>query len=190
MGYSLEKVSLDEKNGSQVSSFDLKYWRKTNDIEKARLRDGIWMIVTNISDTVEPEEYRLGPEELISAYRGKNQIEEAFKEVKSFLKFQPTFVYTNEHVRAHYTICVLSHLLDMTITNKLREKPIDEVGSAREDHKTLSRCELGKVSVNGTNRSGLKLMSLSADQESIMELFNCSYLAQSSYLRSIGAGGK
>jgi len=87
VGYSLEKVSLDEKNGSQVSSFDLKYWRKTNDIEKARLRDGIWMIVTNISDTVEPEEYRLGPEELISAYRGKNQIEEAFKEVKSFLKF-------------------------------------------------------------------------------------------------------
>ena len=190
VGYSLEKVSLDEKNGSQVSSFDLKYWRKTNDIEKARLRDGIWMIVTNISDTVEPEEYRLGPEELISAYRGKNQIEEAFKEVKSFLKFQPTFVYTNEHVRAHYTICVLSYLLDMTITNKLREKPIDEVGSTRKVHKTLSRCELGKVSVNGTNRSGLKLMPLTADQNSIMELFNCSYLAQSSYLRSIGAGGK
>jgi len=148
------------------------------------------MIVTNISDTVEPEEYRLGPEELISAYRGKNQIEEAFKEVKSFLKFQPTFVYTDEHVRAHYTICVLSYLLDMTITNKLREKPIDEVGSTRKVHKTLSRCELGKVSVNGTNRSGLKLMPLTADQNSIMELFNCSYLAQSSYLRSIGAGGK
>ncbi|MCX6673838.1 MAG: transposase, partial [Methanothrix sp.] len=190
VGYSLENVNLDGKNGSQISSFDLKYWRKTNDIEKARLRDGIWMIVTNISDTVEPKEYRLGPEELISAYRGKNQIEEAIKEVKSFLKFQPTFVYTDEHVRAHYTICILSYLLDMTITNKLREKPIDEVGSTRKVHKTLSRCELGKVSVNGTNRSGLKLMPLTADQNSIMELFNCSYLAQSSYLRSIGVGGK
>jgi transposase len=187
--YSLEKVSLDGKNGSQVSSFDLKYWRKTKDIEKARLIDGIWMIVANISDTTEPEEYRLGPEELISAYRGKNRIEEAFKEVKSFLKFQPTFVYTEEHVRAHYTICVLSYLLDMTITNKLREKPIEEVGSTRKVYKTLSRCELGKVRVNGTNRSGLKLMPLTADQKSIMELFNCSYLAQSGYLRSIGAGG-
>jgi len=190
VGYSLEKVSLDGKNGSQVSSFDLTYWRKTKDIEKVQLIDGIWMIVANISDTTEPEEYRLGPEELISAYRGKNRIEEAFKEVKSFLKFQPTFVYTEEHVRAHYTICVLSYLLDMTITNKLREKPIEEVGSARKVYKTLSRCELGKVSVNGTNRSGLKLMPLTADQKSIMELFNCSYLAQSSYLRSIGAGGK
>ena len=187
--YSLEKVSLDGKNGSQVSSFDLKYWRETKDIEKARLIDGIWMIVANISDTTEPEEYRLGPEELISAYRGKNRIEEAFKEVKSFLKFQPTFVYTEEHVRAHYTICVLSYLLDMTITNKLREKPIEEVGSTRKVYKTLSRCELGKVRVNGTNRSGLKLMPLTADQKSIMELFNCSYLAQSGYLRSIGTGG-
>lgn len=190
VGYSLENVNIGGKNGSQISSFDLKYWRKTNDIEKARLRDGIWMIVTNISETVEPEEYRLGPKELISAYRGKNQIEEAFKEVKSFLKFQPTFVYTDEHVRAHYTICILSYLLDMTIANTLKERPIDEVGSVRKAYKTLRRCELGRVSVNGTNRSGLKLMPLTADQKSIMELFNCSYLAQSSYLRSIGTEGK
>lgn len=175
VGYSLENVNL---NG--VSSFDLKYWRKTNDIEKARLRDGIWMIVTNISDTVEPKEYRLGPEELISAYLGKNQIEEAFKEVKSFLKFQPTFVHTDEHVRAHYTICILSYLLNMTIANKLKERPINEVGSVRRVYKTLRRCELGRVSVNGINRSGLRLMPLTADQKSILELFNCSCLAQSS----------
>jgi transposase len=183
-GYSLENIDLDG-----VSSFDLKYWRKTNDIEKARLRDGIWMIVTNISDTVEPKEYRLGPKELISAYRGKNQIEEAFKEVKSFLKFQPTFVYTDEHVRAHYTICILSYLLDMTIANKLKERPIDEVGSVRNVYKTLRRCELGRVSVIDTNRSGLKLMPLTVNQKNIMELFNCSYLAQSSYLKSIGVEG-
>ena len=85
VGYNLENINLYGKNGLKISSFDLKYWRKTSDIEKARLRDGFWMIVTNISETVEPEEYRLGPKELISAYRGKNQIEEAFKEVKSFL---------------------------------------------------------------------------------------------------------
>jgi transposase len=189
VGYNLENINLDGKNGLKISSFDLKYWRKTSDIEKARLRDGFWMIVTNISETVGPEEYRLGPKELISAYRGKNQIEEAFKEVKSFLKFQPTFVYTDEHVRAHYTICILSYLLDMTVTNKLKERPIDEVGSARKVYKALRRCELGRVSVNSTNRSRLCLMPLTNDQKSIIELFNCSYVAKSSYLRSIGAEG-
>jgi transposase len=58
------------------------------------------MIITNISTTVESEEYRLDPEELIKSYRDKNQVDEAFKDVKSFLKYQPTFVYTNELVRA------------------------------------------------------------------------------------------
>lgn len=116
------------------------------------------MIVTNISTTVEPEEYRLGPEELIKSYRDKNRIEEAFKEVKSFLKFQPTFVYTDEHVRAHYTICILSYLLNMTVTNKLREQPIEGVGSVRKVHKLLKRSEIGIISVKGTKYSGMKLI--------------------------------
>ena len=189
VGYSLEKIYLTAKSGTQISSFNLSYWRKIKEIERAQLTDGMWMLVTNISDTVEPEEYRLGPEELISAYRDKNRVEEAFKEVKSFLKFQPTFVYTDEHVRAHYTICVISYLLDITITNKIREKPIEEVGSVRAVHRTLRRCELGNVCVRGTNRSVNKLMPLTNEQKSVMGLFDCSYLAEGSYLRSIGVEG-
>ncbi len=144
------------------------------------------MIVTNISTTVEPEEYRLDPEELIKAYRDKNRVEEAFKEVKSFLKFQPTFVYTDEHVRAHYTICILSYLLDITVTNKLREQPIKGIGSVRKVHKTLKRSEIGKISVKGTKNSGNKIIPPTEEQKSILELFDCSYLAEGSYLRSIG----
>ena len=45
-------------------------------------------------------------------------VEEAFRELKSFLKFKPSFVYTDKHVRAHYTICILGYLLDVTIINK------------------------------------------------------------------------
>ncbi len=63
------------------------------------LVDGIWMLVTNITETLESEDDRLKPEELIKAYRDKNRIEEAFWDVKSFIKFQPTFVYTDDHVR-------------------------------------------------------------------------------------------
>ena len=145
VGYSLEKIDLIGRNSSTIASFDLKYWRKAKDIEKRQLTDGMWMLVTNISDAVKPEEYRLGPEELISVYRNKNWVEEAFKEVKSFLKFQPTFVYTNEHVRAHYTICILSYLLDITVTNKIRQKPIEDISSVEKVHNTLRRCELGLI---------------------------------------------
>ena len=64
-------------------------------------------------------------------------MEEEFKEVKYFLKFRPTFVYSNEHVRAHYTICILAYLLDVTVTNRLREALVGDVGSVRKVYSTL-----------------------------------------------------
>jgi transposase len=186
LDYNLEEVYLTGKTGSAIGTFDLSYQINKKAIEKAQLTDGVWMIVTNISEDVEPEECRLGPEELVKAYRDKNRVEEAFKEVKSFLKFQPTFVYTDEHVRAHYTICTLSYLLDVTVTNKLRENPIKAAGSAAKVHSTLKRCELGKISVKDTDHSGKKLMPLTKAQESILKLFDCGYLVEGRYLRSIG----
>jgi transposase len=188
LDYSLKRVDITGKKDTKIRSFNLSYCRKTQEIEKAQLTDGVWMIVTNISATVEPEEFRLGPEELIKSYRDKNRVEEAFKEVKSFLKFQPTFVYTKEHVRAHYTICILSYLLDMTVTNKLREQPIEGIGSVRRVHKTLKRSEIGKISVKGTKYSGKKLIPPTEEQKSILKLFDCGYLTEGSYLRSIGIG--
>jgi transposase len=184
--YSLENVVITTKEGSEVRTFNLKYGSNTEAIEKAMLADGMWMLVTNITETTEPEEFRLGPEKIISAYRDKNRVEEAFKEVKSFLKFQPTFVYTDEHVRAHYTICILSYLLDVTVTNKLRETPVEEAGSVSKVYSTLERCEVAKLNVRGTKYEGKKLMPLTDVQKNILQLFNCKYLWESGYLNSIG----
>ena len=118
----LESINISGESGSSIRSFNLTYERNDEAIRKAMLVDGIWMLVTNITNTLKSEEDRLKPEELISAYRDKNRIEEAFRDVKSFIKFQPTFVYTDDHVRAHYTICILSYLLDVTVTNRLRQE--------------------------------------------------------------------
>lgn len=184
--YKLESVNLHGKNGSLIGSFNLIFKRNVKSIEKAMLTDGIWMLVTNINKTLEPEEYRLSPKELISAYRDKNRIEEAFRDLKSFIKFQPTFVYTEDHVRAHYTVCILSYLLDMTVTNKLRQKAIENIGSVAKVYRILKNCEVGKLSVKGTDFSGLKLMPLTNEQEIVLDLFNCNYLARRDYLESIG----
>ena len=186
LDYSLESVVITTKEVSKVRTFNLRYGRKKEAIKKAMLTDGMWMLVTNITKTTEPEEFRLGPEKLISAYRDKNRVEEGFKEVKYFLKFRPTFVYSNDHVRAHYTICILAYLLDVTITNRLREAPVDDVSSVRKVYSTLGRCEVAKLGVRGTKCEGKKLMHVTDVQKSIMELFNCKYLRESEYLKSIG----
>ncbi|MGP8337193.1 MAG: IS1634 family transposase [Methanosarcinaceae archaeon] len=186
ISYHLESAVLNENGGSEVQTFDLVYERKTKAIKKAMLIDGVWMLVTNICETTEPEKYRLDPVGIIKAYRDKNRVEEGFREVKSFLKFQPTFVYTKEHVRAHYTICILSYLLDVTITNKLRENKIEGVSSVNKVYRILERCEIGKLGLKGTNSRILKLTSMSSAQKNIMDLFNCKYLRMSIYLKSIG----
>ncbi|NOR47387.1 MAG: IS1634 family transposase [Methanosarcinaceae archaeon] len=186
LDYSLESVVITTKRSSEVRTFNLKYKRKKGAIEKAMLTDGMWMLVTNITKTTEPEEFRLSPEKLISAYRDKNRVEEGFKEVKSFLKFRPTFVYSNDHVRAHYTICILAYLLDVTVTNRLREAPVEDVSSVRKAYSTLGRCEVAKLGVRGIKCEGKKLMPLTDVQKNILQLFNCKYLRESGYLKSIG----
>jgi transposase len=186
LDYSLESVVITTKEGSEVRIFNLKYERKKEAIEKAMLTDGMWMLVTNITKTTEPEEYRLGPEKLIRAYRDKNRVEEGFKEVKYFLKFRPTFVYSNDHVRAHYTICILAYLLDVTVTNRLREAPVEDVGSVRKVYSTRGRCEVAKLGVRGTKCEGKKLMPVTDVQKNILQMFNCKYLRESEYLKSIG----
>ena len=185
LDYSLESVDITTKEGSLVRTFNLKYRREKKAIKKAVMTDGMWMLVTNISETTEPEEFRLSPEELIRAYRDRNRMEEGFKEVKSFLKFQPTYVYTDRHVRAHYIICILAYLLDVTVTNKLRESPVEDVGSVSKVYSMLARCEVAKLSVRGAECVGRKLMPLTGVQKSIMGRFDCTYLMEGSYLKSI-----
>jgi len=187
LAYHLEPAVLTANSGSQIKTFNIVYEKKTEAIKKAMLMDGMWILVTNICDT-EPVESRLGPRELIKAYRDKNRVEEGFREVKSFLKFQPTFVYTDEHVRAHYTICILSYLLDLTITNKLRENREESVSSVNKVYRILERCEIGKLGLKGDESKILKLMSMTNTQKKIMEMFNCKYLGMNDYLKSIGVG--
>jgi len=186
LSYRLDPIVLTGNGGSEVQTFNLVYEKNTEAIKKAMLTDGIWMLVTNICETTEPLEHRLGPRELIKAYRDKNRVEEGFKEVKSFLKFQPTYVYTKEHVRAHYTICILSYLLDVTITNKLRESRIEGVSSVNKLYRILERCEIGKLGLKGDKSRILKLTTMTDVQKNILEMFNCKYLGMSKYLKSIG----
>ena len=52
----------------------------------------------------------------------------------------------------------------------------------------ITRSELGKISVKWTKYSGKKLIPPMEEHKSILELFDCGYLADGIYLRSIGIG--
>ncbi|MCP4754679.1 MAG: IS1634 family transposase, partial [Proteobacteria bacterium] len=82
--------------------------------------DGFWLLVTNHSKKKESL-FELPAEQAISPYREKAVIESAFRDIKSFVEVAPIFVWTKTHIKAHYTVCVLSYLINRTLTLRLHE---------------------------------------------------------------------
>jgi hypothetical protein len=184
--YDLESLVINKK-GKEVNSFRIipKETDATKEaIKQAKRTDGLWVIVTNNTGK-EKEGKKLTEEDLIFAYRDKNQIEQAFKDVKSFIKIQPFNVWGPKHVRAHYTICVLSYLLNITVTNRLWEANID-IRSSQKTYDILRDGIIGKMSLKSTSEESMNLMQLQSQQKIILELFQCEDIVEKNYLKSIG----
>jgi transposase len=184
--YDLEP-QVTKTEGKEVNSFCIVLKETDGTREAIRKRgrtDGLWTIFTNTPNKVD-DENGFTEDDLICAYRDKNQIEQAFKEVKSFIKIQPFNVWTPKHVRAHYTICILSYLLDITISNRLKEMDIG-VRSPQKVYEVLKDGIIGKITMKSTGDEFLKLMSLQSRQKAILELFQSENVVRRGYLKSIG----
>ena len=184
--YDLKPLVI-KAEGKEINSFHIVPKETDNNreaIEKAERTDGLWTIVTNTTGNKD-DKNRFAEEDLIQAYRDKNQIEQAFKDVKSFIKIQPFNVWTPKHVRAHYTICILSYLLDITIANRLKEVDIG-VKSTQKVYDILKDGIIGNITIKSTGDEFLKLMSPRSQQKAILELFQSENIVRKGYLRSIG----
>ena len=92
-------VSFDRRTGEVVEAgarpeIDLEA------IAEAEACDGYYLIVTNHTDWDDGR--------IIDTYRGLWQIEETFKVTKSELEARPVWVWTKEHIEAHFLICYVA----------------------------------------------------------------------------------
>ena len=92
-------------------------------IEKIREEekyDGYYAIVTS--------ELKMSDFEMRDIYRGLIHIEDTFKLTKSELDTRPIFVYTNEHIEAHFTTCFTALVLIRLLEKRLDEKyPVGQI---------------------------------------------------------------
>jgi len=186
MDYDLKPLII-KAEGKEINSFRIIYKETDGNreaIKKAERTDGLWTIVTNTPSKGDDED-GFTEDDLIRTYRDKNQIEQAFKDVKSFVKIQPFNVWTPKHVRAHYTICVLSYLLDITIANRLKEVDIG-VRSPQKVYEVLKDGIIGKITMKCTGDEFLKLMSIQSQQKAILELFRSENVVRRGYLKTMG----
>lgn len=104
----------------RLTSFQVKLTRKPDAIAEVKLLDGLCVFISNHVEK-RGRGYAMSAERIIQAYRDKTEIEDAFKNMKSFLKIRPFFVNTEQHVRAVFTICVLAYHLNKTLALKRKE---------------------------------------------------------------------
>jgi len=150
--------------------------------EKAREYDGIWVLITNIAK--EDDKYFFNKTNFscyFDIYRLKNNIEESFKILSQFVGVEPFYVYKKKHIQAHFTICVLSYLLDITILNKIRNSNnLKNISLQRLFH-ILKKCRQDIIQIS-KNCTISKLTQVTKQQKEILDVLGCNHLVEPDYL--------
>ena len=143
------------------------------DDEKKRLAgrlDGFWLAVTNHTEK-EHDGFKKSAEQIIGPYREKTIIEAGFRDIKSFIQVAPVYVWTIVHVKGHYTACVLSYLMDRTLTLRLHKNPgflTGDVVTHKRLYEVLSSCQVDRIEVNRTEHSSTNLTRATKNQKDLL----------------------
>ncbi len=94
----INDIKFDEETGVVVNGSVLALNKQK--IEEEEKYDGYYSIVTS--------EKNLSDEEIRKIYKGLWKIEETFKVTKSSLETRPVYVWTKDHIEAHFLTCFIS----------------------------------------------------------------------------------
>lgn len=109
----IKKVDYDKKTGEILTASSVL------EIDEEKLReeealDGYYVLLTS-----EMEE---SDDKIIDIYRGLWRIEESFKVTKSELEARPVYVWTKEHIEAHFLTCFVALIIARILEIKLERK--------------------------------------------------------------------
>ena len=150
---------IPHTTGAKTQSFKIECQLKQDKIQKDQLTDGILVFV---SDHVEKRknnrDFIVSASDIVAHYKGKHVVENAFREMKSFIELRPIYVWTEEHVKAHYDINIVACFINNFINDKIKD--LDQ--SLRDFHSHLEKA--GRVIELHTpsGRTAYKLKQVSA----------------------------
>ena len=108
----INNIRFDEATGEISNVLELSL--KTDKIKEEEKFDGYYSIVTS--------EKNLTDKEIRDIYKGLWKIEESFKITKSDLETRPVYVWTKEHIEAHFLTCFISLVILRLIEYKTNRK--------------------------------------------------------------------
>ena len=130
----VKKVDYDKDTGEILTASSIL------DIDEDLIReeealDGYYMLLTSEMDTPD--------DKIIDMYRGLWRIEESFRITKSELEARPVYVWTREHIEAHFLTCFVALTISRILEMKLEHKY-----SAGRIIDSLSRAECSLLQQN------------------------------------------
>ena len=108
----INNIRFDEETGEIPKGLELSL--KLDKIKEEEKFDGYYSIVTNEKD--------LSDKEIRDIYKGLWKIEESFKITKSNLETRPVYVWTKEHIEAHFLTCFISLVIIRLLEYKTNRK--------------------------------------------------------------------
>ncbi len=185
--YELIPYEVENKNEKGVLKKSTTFKVVIKDIPdsayaKAQEYDGIWVLVTNIKKDDDADFFsQTNFNSYFDIYRLKNNIEESFKILSQFVGVEPFYLYKTKHIKAHFTICVLSYLLDMTIINKIRAIDSFDNMSLERLFYILRKCKRDTIKISkGSSIS--KISQVTDKQKEILDILGCKHLITKNYL--------
>lgn len=111
-------IAFDKTTGEIVEGKELEL--DVTKIEEEAKYDGYYSIVTS--------ELQMSDEEMREVYRGLARIEDTFKVTKTHLRSRPVYVWTTEHIEAHFATCFMALMLVRLLEAKLEhEYPVGQI---------------------------------------------------------------
>ena len=109
----VKKVDYDKDTGEILTASSVL------EIDEAKLReeealDGYYVLITSEMDETD--------DKIIDMYRGLWRIEESFKVTKSELEARPVYVWTRDHIEAHFLTCFVALTIARILETRLERK--------------------------------------------------------------------
>ncbi len=106
----IKVLDIDKKTGEVIKTDKLIVFLDEK-LEKYKETMGYYSIVTS---EIEDDD-----KEIINRYHGLSRIEDSFRIIKSDLEGRPVYVWTEEHIKAHFLICFIALTIIRIIQYKI-----------------------------------------------------------------------
>ena len=106
----IEVLDIDKKTGEVIKTKKVVLFLEEK-LKKYKETLGFYSIVTS--------EIEEDNKEIINRYHGLSRIEDSFRIIKSDLEGRPIYVWTEEHIKAHFLICFIALTIIRIIQYKI-----------------------------------------------------------------------